>query len=334
MPSSLQPLNSGLGLSVFNKDTKETTHMVYFISFVCCCFGFCCFISALVWGVYCLLFFPIIDIITLGNILIKIMDIQKYIYASSTSVISAEFHVIQLFVTVMGILFGLCSTVVLHFLLTVYANRSAFLLYLLFLAVKMPSKSISTFKIPEIHFPLIFQCVHSYYTDFFNHLSKAINTLPPDNSALLARYFYLRGLISLMQGKLLNALSDFQNLDKTDLRIFPTDLVRKIVETMPPSERLQADRKPELKKLISRVMEKQREVLKIDDHVKNFELPKTHMQLEDFVKRIQESGIVRDIDTIHRLFDALTVGGYTACFKPPSALCNRNCKLFSFNEQK
>ncbi|NWU66589.1 DEND3 protein, partial [Pterocles burchelli] len=176
------------------------------------------------------------------------------------------------------------------------------------ISVKIPSKSISTFKIPEIHFPLMFQCVHSYYTDFFNHLSKAINTLPPDNSALLARYFYLRGLISLMQGKLLNALSDFQNLEKTDLRIFPTDLVRKIVETMPSSERFQADRKPELKKLISRVMEKQREVVKIDDHVKNFELPKTHMLLDDFVKRIQESGIVKDIDTIHRLFDALTVG--------------------------
>ncbi|NWV62149.1 DEND3 protein, partial [Malurus elegans] len=172
----------------------------------------------------------------------------------------------------------------------------------------MPSKSIVKFKIPEIHFPLMFQCVHSYYTDFFNHLSKAISTLPPENSALLARYFYLRGLVSLMQGKLLNALSDFQNLEKTDLRIFPTDLVKKIVETLPRSERLQADRKPELKRLISRVMEKQREVLKIDDHVKNFELPKTHMQLEDFVKRIQESGIVRDIDTIHRLFDALTVG--------------------------
>ncbi|NXC97508.1 DEND3 protein, partial [Certhia familiaris] len=170
------------------------------------------------------------------------------------------------------------------------------------------SKSITTFRIPEIHFPLMFQCVHSYYTDFFNHLSKAISALPPENSALLARYFYLRGLVSLMQGKLLNALSDFQNLEKTDLRIFPTDLVRKIVETLPRSERLQADRKPELKRLISRVMEKQREVLKIDDHVKNFELPKTHMQLDDFVKRIQESGIVRDIDTIHRLFDALTVG--------------------------
>ncbi|XP_067414430.1 DENN domain-containing protein 3 isoform X2 [Emydura macquarii macquarii] len=174
-------------------------------------------------------------------------------------------------------------------------------------ALKLSSKSISTFKIPEIYFPLMSQCVHAYYTDFINHLTRAINILQ-HNSALLARYFYLRGLIGLMQGKLLDALSDFQNLYKTDIRIFPTDLVRKMVETMPPSERSLADRKPELKRLISQVMEKQREVKKVDDHVKNFELPKTHMQLNDFVKRIQESGIVKDTDTIHRLFDALTVG--------------------------
>ncbi|XP_038616402.1 DENN domain-containing protein 3 [Tachyglossus aculeatus] len=174
--------------------------------------------------------------------------------------------------------------------------------------LKVTSKSVYTFKIPEIHFPLVSQCVHSYYTDFINLLSKAISFLPPDNSALLARYFYLRGLIHLMQGKLLNALSDFQNLYKTDIRIFPADLVKKVVESMASPERSQADRKPELKRLISEVMEKQREVTKVDDHVKKFELPRTHMQLDDFVKRIQESGIVKDTDIIHRLFDALTVG--------------------------
>uniref|UniRef100_A0A7M4F8G9 DENN domain containing 3 n=1 Tax=Crocodylus porosus TaxID=8502 RepID=A0A7M4F8G9_CROPO len=175
-------------------------------------------------------------------------------------------------------------------------------------ARKFSPKSVSMFRIPEVHFPLVSQCVHSYYTDFINHLSRTISNLPPDDSALLARYFYLRGLISLTEGKLLNALSDFQNLYKTDIRIFPTDLVRKMIEILPPSERSQADRKPELKRLISQVTEKQREMTKVDDHVKNFELPKTHMQLDDFVKRIQESGIVKDIETIHRLFDALTVG--------------------------
>ncbi|XP_033011816.1 DENN domain-containing protein 3 [Lacerta agilis] len=175
-------------------------------------------------------------------------------------------------------------------------------------AMRSTSKSVTTFKIPEIHFPLLSQCVFSYYLDFNTHLSRAINILSPDNSALLARYFYLRGLIGLMQGKLLNALSDFQNLYKTDIRIFPTDLVRKVVENLPPSERSQADQKPELKRLISQVMDNQREISKVDDRVKKFQLPKTHMQLDDFVKRIQESGIVKDTDTIHRLFDALTVG--------------------------
>ncbi|XP_072855497.2 DENN domain-containing protein 3 isoform X1 [Pogona vitticeps] len=174
--------------------------------------------------------------------------------------------------------------------------------------IKPVAKPVSTFKIPEIHFPLLNQCVQSYYMDFVNHLSRAINIVSPENSALLARYFYLRGLIALMQGKLLNALSDFQNLYKTDIRIFPTDLVRKMVETLAPVDRSQAEQKPELKRLISQVLDKQREITKVDDHVKKFELPKTHMQLDDFVKRIQESGIVKDIDTIHRLFDALTVG--------------------------
>ncbi|XP_058032392.1 DENN domain-containing protein 3 isoform X2 [Ahaetulla prasina] len=170
------------------------------------------------------------------------------------------------------------------------------------------SKPISTFKIPEIHFPLLGQCVQSYYVDFSNHLSRAITILSPENSALLARYFYLRGLISLMQRKFLSALSDFQSLYKTDIRIFPTDLVRKMIEGLPPLDRSQADQKPELKRLISHLLDKQREVTKTDDHVKKFELPKTHMQVNDFVKRIQESGIVKDTDTIHRLFDALTVG--------------------------
>ncbi|XP_026539603.1 DENN domain-containing protein 3 [Notechis scutatus] len=170
------------------------------------------------------------------------------------------------------------------------------------------SKPTSTFKIPDIHFPLLGQSVQSYYVDLGNHLSRAIQILSPENSALLARYFYLRGLVNLMQRKFLNALSDFQNLYKTDIRIFPTDLVRKMIENLPPLDRSQADQKPELKRLISHLLDKQREVTKADDHVKKFALPKTHMQVNDFVKRIQESGIVKDTDTIHRLFDALTVG--------------------------
>lgn len=45
--------------------------------------------------------------------------------------------------------------------------------------------------------------------------------------------------------------------------------------------------------------------------MKHFQLPKKYMQLEEFVKCVQESGIVKDQGTIHRLFDALTVGEST-----------------------
>ncbi|XP_008071354.1 DENN domain-containing protein 3 [Carlito syrichta] len=172
----------------------------------------------------------------------------------------------------------------------------------------MTPKSTYTFKIPEIHFPLVSQCVQAYYADFVTLLSKAMSLLAPENSLLLARYFYLRGLVHLMQGQLLSALSDFQNLYKTDIGIFPADLVKRMVESMSTPERAQAERMPELKRLISEVLDKPREAPKTDDHVKNFELPKKHMPLDEFVKRVQESGVVKDTTIIHRLFEALTVG--------------------------
>uniref|UniRef100_G1QLP1 DENN domain-containing protein 3 n=1 Tax=Nomascus leucogenys TaxID=61853 RepID=G1QLP1_NOMLE len=169
-------------------------------------------------------------------------------------------------------------------------------------------KSPYTFKIPEIHFPLESNCVQAYYADFVSMLSNAMKFLAPDNSLLQARYSYLRGLVYLMQGQLLNALLDFQNLYKTDIRIFPADLVKRTVESMSAPERAQAEQAPELMRLISEILDKPHEASKLDDHVKNFELPKKHMQLGDFMKRVQESGIVKDASTIHRLFEALTVG--------------------------
>lgn len=164
------------------------------------------------------------------------------------------------------------------------------------------------FKIPEIHFPLVSQCVQAYYADCVAQLTKAMSLLAPDSSVLLARYFYLRGAVHLMHGQLLDALLDFQSLYKTDIRIFPADLVRRTVRSLSGPQRAQAEQVPELRRLISEVVDKAGEATKPDDRVKNFELPKKHMQLDDFVRRVQESGIVKDTDIIHRLFEALTVG--------------------------
>ncbi|XP_062914671.1 DENN domain-containing protein 3 isoform X2 [Mobula hypostoma] len=174
-------------------------------------------------------------------------------------------------------------------------------------AMKKSTKSVTTFKLPEFRSSLHYSSIVVWYTDFINLLSRAINTTGPERSSLLARYYYLRGLAFLMQEKYLEALSDFQKLYKTDLDIFPKEIVKKVIGMMPPDQHSQAGQKLELKWLISVMPEKEQEITVSDEHIKTFELPKTHMHQEDFVKRIQESGIVKDVDTILRLFDALTI---------------------------
>ncbi len=97
--------------------------------------------------------------------------------------------------------------------------------------------------------------------------------------------------------------------------IFPVELLNTLVESLPAEERRMAERRPDLKRLISRVKrENERERARPMDGgtVKRFELPKKHLHMEDFVRRVQESGIVKDQGTIQRLFEALTVGGYKA----------------------
>uniref|UniRef100_A0AAZ3P5C2 DENN domain-containing protein 3 n=1 Tax=Oncorhynchus tshawytscha TaxID=74940 RepID=A0AAZ3P5C2_ONCTS len=176
-------------------------------------------------------------------------------------------------------------------------------------AFKIPPKPVKIFKLPECPPPMVHHHVQNYYGELIILLGKAISCVPPEDSTLLARYFYLRGFMNTLCSKRLDALSDFQNLYKTDIEIFPTDLVKALVDSLQKDEFSQVDRRPELKRLIFKVKTDNEMVLvQADDHVKKFQLPKTHMLQEDFVKRIQESGIVKDVATIHRLFEALTVG--------------------------
>ncbi|XP_045069431.1 DENN domain-containing protein 3-like [Coregonus clupeaformis] len=175
--------------------------------------------------------------------------------------------------------------------------------------LKIPPKPVKIFKLPEFPPPMVHHYVQNYYGELIILLGKAIFCVPPENSTLLARYFYLCGFMNTLCSKRLDALSDFQNLYKTDIEIFPTVLVKTLVDSLQKDERSQADQRPELKRLIFKVKTDNEMVLvQADDHVKKFQLPKTHMLQEDFVKRIQESGIVKDVTTIHRLFEALTVG--------------------------
>uniref|UniRef100_A0A3B4TXD8 DENN domain containing 3 n=1 Tax=Seriola dumerili TaxID=41447 RepID=A0A3B4TXD8_SERDU len=166
------------------------------------------------------------------------------------------------------------------------------------LALRTPPKPVKVFKLPDFPASLSFHSVQSYYSELIQQLGKAIFSVQNENSTLLARFYYLRGFINTLCSRRLDALSDFQNLYKTDTAIFPTQLLTWLVDSLHRDERQQADRRPELKRLI----------LKPDDHVKNFELPRKHLHQDDFVRCVQECGIVKDVATIHRLFDALTDG--------------------------
>lgn len=55
-------------------------------------------------------------------------------------------------------------------------------------------------------------------------------------------------------------------------------------------------------------MENEKPPVQPDDHVKKFKLPRKHLHQEEFVRCVQECGIVKDVATIQRLFDALTDG--------------------------
>lgn len=159
----------------------------------------------------------------------------------------------------------------------------------------------------------MYNYVHHYYSEITHQLGKAMASLPTGDSSLLARYYYLRGLVNTLNSKRLEALGDFQNLYKTDIELFPGELVRTLVDSLQKEERAQAERRPELKRLLSKLKSDEKSEPVTDDHVKKFVLPKSSMYMQEFVRCIQESGIVRDLVTIQRLFEALTDGRFLSC---------------------
>ncbi|XP_031154979.1 DENN domain-containing protein 3-like isoform X2 [Sander lucioperca] len=176
-------------------------------------------------------------------------------------------------------------------------------------ALRTPPKLPNVFKLPEFPASLSFNSVQNYYSELIQQLGKAIFSVQKENSTLLARFYYLRGFINTLCWRRLDALGDFQNLYKTDTAIFPTQLVTWLVDTLHRDERQQADKRPELRRLLLKVKtENEKLLVQPDDHVKKFALPRKHLLQEEFVRCVQECGIVQDVATIHRLFDALTDG--------------------------
>lgn len=147
-------------------------------------------------------------------------------------------------------------------------SRSFFFLNLIYFfpGLKFPQKPIKVFRLPEFPPPLAYHYVQNYYSDMVALLGKAINATPPEESALLARYYsdenqeanglqnilmitpcnclcvryhYLRGLVNTVSNRRVDALEDFQSLYKTDSDIFPLQMVKSLVDSLTEAERLQ-----------------------------------------------------------------------------------------------
>lgn len=57
-----------------------------------------------------------------------------------------------------------------------------------FLGLTFPQKPIKVFRLPDFPPPLSYHYVQNYYSDMVASLAKAIDSTPPEESALLARY--------------------------------------------------------------------------------------------------------------------------------------------------
>ncbi|XP_028326168.1 DENN domain-containing protein 3-like isoform X2 [Gouania willdenowi] len=174
-------------------------------------------------------------------------------------------------------------------------------------ALIVPPKPVKVFKLPDFPAFHTFLSVQAYYFELIQQLGKAVFSAQNENSALLARFYYLRGLINTLCSRRLDALSDFQSLCKSDTTIFPTQLVSCLVDSLKNEERQQAQKRPELKRLLFSVKtDNEKPLVEQDNVVKKFKLPCKRLDKDEFVRCIQEWGIVKDVVTIHRLFDALS----------------------------
>ncbi|XP_078722492.1 DENN domain-containing protein 3 isoform X1 [Lampetra fluviatilis] len=138
-----------------------------------------------------------------------------------------------------------------------------------------------------------------------------------DSSALLASYHYLRGCVYAAAGRPVDALAEFASLARCDVAVLPRAAAAELLAALSDEERRQAERRPELRRLLQELsaVVAVRSVQaaatlwrqESEERVKNFALPSKHLQEEEFVRCVQESGIVREEGTIRRLFQALTL---------------------------
>lgn len=155
--------------------------------------------------------------------------------------------------------------------------------------------------------PLDYASVATYYTKLIDGISAEIEKAGAE-AETLAVCFYLRGIVCLAQGRSLQALLDFQKLEKINMNFFPWELVKQTLEAMAPEQMREVHKTEVLKHLIYEMVEKHWDRARQEESVRNYELPKAPLNKQEFGVQIQAAGIINNSDTTDRLFDVLTGG--------------------------
>ncbi|CAH1774894.1 unnamed protein product [Owenia fusiformis] len=126
--------------------------------------------------------------------------------------------------------------------------------------------------------------------------------------SLRAPLLYLRGMLRVACGRPVEGLEDFYNLSANDTRLFPRQVIRKVLSVMSTVEKSKLTE--------SEFYRKSALFRKIDDEASHIEsihidiggIPQTDIDFNEFYEAIQIVEIAADYDTIVRLFESLTLG--------------------------
>ncbi|XP_069740587.1 DENN domain-containing protein 3-like isoform X5 [Narcine bancroftii] len=147
-----------------------------------------------------------------------------------------------------------------------------------------------------------------YYSELVRQVSRFMEQTAGEDSEMMAVCLFLRGLARLGQGHFLQALLDFQNLEKINMNLFPLELVKQILESLSPQQLQGVQETEELKGLLHGIMETHWDRVRPEETIKDFELPRQPLNRQEFSMHIQAIGVVGNTRNTDCLFDILAEG--------------------------
>ncbi|XP_070534995.1 DENN domain-containing protein 3-like isoform X2 [Ptychodera flava] len=170
---------------------------------------------------------------------------------------------------------------------------------------QLPVDNTVTFTLPPFQ-----QYLHPgiFYERCIVDLNRSIEDVKLPNHR--ASYLYLRGMLHVACNRPISGIEDFHNLAAADLRIFPSDVVSKILSNLNEEDKTRLNEKSFYKRaeVWRKISGKKENGPRKKVTMEPENIPQRPVNLEDFIKHIQLLEIASDRDAISRLFYSLSLG--------------------------